>query len=244
MHTMSERNLAGIPIVSYDDFRDSFHWKQSQHITMIGTTGCGKTTLELDIMDERDGCVAFIATKPKDETQDELAPLGFRFAQTPRDVMLAVSDRWIFHPGFKRGESAEQIKIRHRKFYQEILQYLYEQGNWAVILDEGRYVGDFLKLTDQIQLLYLQGRSGYNSVLLGTQRPRYVPLESFDQATHLFFFKDSDLGNIKRISELAGIDRRAVLRAVPELEATEDEGGQFLYYNTRTGKKMISKVEL
>jgi hypothetical protein len=238
------RVIEGIPVVSYADFWDEFNWKQSQHITLIGTTGCGKTTLELDLVDERD-YVIFLGTKELDETQDELVPLGFRVIHDPSEISLDVSHRWVLHPGKKRkGESAPQEKARLKSYYQEVLTYVFQSTAWAVIIDEGRFICDNLGLKDEVQRLYLQGRSQHNSVVMGTQRPAWVPLEAFDAATHLFFFKDSDRRNIQRISELAGLDRRAVEAAVPQLESTEEEGGQFLYYNTRTDKMMISKVEV
>lgn len=236
--------IHGIPVVDYDSFWDNFHWNQGQHITIVGTTGCGKTTLELDLMPERE-YVIFLGTKEQDETQDDLGPLGFRIANDPKDISLDLSHKWVLHPGStKKKENAQDLKQRHRDFYREALTYCFRQTSWAVIIDEGRYICQFLGLKDEVQLLYLQGRSQHNSVVLGTQRPSWVPLESFDQATHLFFFKDNDLRNIGRISELAGLQRRAVQLAVPKLESTETEGGQFLYYNTRTDAKMISKVEL
>lgn len=241
---LAERNIAGIPVVSYDEFWADFHWKQSQHITLIGTTGCGKTTLELDLITQRD-YVIFLGTKSQDETQDELGPQGFILTKDPREISLDISNKWVLHPGGSpKEENAQDIKVRLREFYREALMYAYKQTGWAIIVDEGRFVCKFLGLRDEVELLYLQGRSQFNSIVMGTQRPSWVPLEAFDAATHLFFFKDSDLGNIKRISELAGLDRSSVLRAVPNMESTEDEGGQFLYYNTRTGKKMISKVEV
>lgn len=238
------RNIQGIPIVSYDEFWHNFNWKQDQHITLVGTTGCGKTTLELDLVDERD-YVIFLGTKEEDETQEDLGPLGFRIANDPKQISLDVSHKWVLHPGkSKRKETAQELKQRHRQFYQEALNYTFRQTSWAVVIDEGRYISQFLGLKDEVQLLYLQGRSQHNSVVMGTQRPSWVPLEAFDQATHLFFFKDNDVRNIGRVSEMAGLDRQAVQRAVPQLESTEEEGGQFLYYNTRIDKLMISKVEI
>lgn len=238
-------SIEGIDVVDYDTFWDNFNWKQDQHITLIGTTGCGKTTLELDLIEARE-YVIFLGTKEEDDTQEQLGPLGFRIARSPKDISLDISHRWVLHPGKmkKPGEKTRDAINRLREFYQEALSYTFEQTSWAVIIDEGRFICDYLGLKDEVQLLYLQGRSQHNSVVMGTQRPRWVPIEAFDAATHLFFFKDNDLGNIQRISELAGLDRRSVQLAVPQLESTEEEGGQFLYYNTRTDVKMISKVEI
>lgn len=240
----THETIQGIPVVSYAEFWDHFHWAQSKHITIVGTTGCGKTTLELDLIDERD-YVIFLGTKEKDETQDELGPLGFRIAHDPSEISLDVSHKWVMHPGKrKKGETAGAERARLKDYYRHVLTYCFNSTAWAVIIDEGRFICDFLGLKDEVQRLYLQGRSQHNSVVMGTQRPAWVPVESFDAATHLFFFKDNDLRNIQRISELAGLDRRSVLRAVPRLESTEDQGGQFLYYNTRTDSMMISKVEI
>lgn len=240
-HNMESRK---IETVSYVEFWDRFVWQQGQHITIVGTTGCGKTTLELELIDERE-YVIFLGTKEIDDTQDELKKLGFVTATDPDDICLDISHKWILRPGGPRKqETAPEERVRHRDYFREALTCVYHQTAWAVVIDEGRYICDYLGLKDEVQRLYSQGRSQYNSVVLGTQRPAWVPLEAFDQSTHLFFFKDSDLKNINRIAELAGLDRRAVQMQVPKLESTEDEGGQFLYYNTRTDEMLISKVEL
>jgi len=75
-----------------------------------------------------------------------------------------------------------------------------------------------LSLKDELELIYLQGRSQGSSVTGGTQRPRYVPLEAYDQATHLYFWKDPDQSNLTRVAELAGLSRSLVLEVVPRLE--------------------------
>ncbi len=125
--------IEGIPIVSYDQFWHDFNWKQDQHITIIGTTGCGKTTLELDLIDERD-YVIFLGTKEEDETQDDLGPLGFRLAKNCKDISLDVSHRWVLHPGKSpKKETAQELKRRHRDFYQEALTYCFRQTSWAGI---------------------------------------------------------------------------------------------------------------
>lgn len=239
------RTISGIPVVSYNEFWEEFYWQQSKHITIIGTTGCGKTTLEMDLINERE-YVIFLGTKEIDDTQAELGPLGFRIARDPSEISLDIGYKWVLHPGQikVRGETSEEMRRRLRGFYQQAIDYCFAQTAWAVVIDEGRFICQFLGLKDEVSLLYLQGRSQHNSVIMGTQRPAWVALEAFDAATHLFFFRDNDLKNIQRVAELAGLDKKAVQKAVPQLESTESEGGQFLYYNTRSDQMMISKVEL
>jgi hypothetical protein len=236
-----------VPVVSYDDFLRQFYWDQDQHITLIGTTGCGKTTLENDLVTMRD-YVIFLSTKPLDETQEELGPLGFRIARNSDEISLDIAHKWVVSPIVRkrrgRTVSADEIKSHHREIFRETIMYAYHQTVWSVIVDEGRYICDFLRLRDEVTLLYLQGRSGGNSIVMGTQRPRWVPLESFDAATHLFFWHDNDAGNIQRIGQLAGMNTKEAIAVVENLPMTEHQGGHFLYYNTRTGQMLISKVEL
>jgi len=227
-------------ITPWDEFIEyDFDWDQGQHVTLIGTTGQGKTTLELELIQQR-GHVLFLSTKSQDETQEELVPLGFKIAPSVKEISLDVSKKWVVNPGgMKKGETVSQMKDRQRPIYREAISMAYHQGKWCLVVDEGRYICDYLGLKDEVTLAYLQGRSYKLSVIMGTQRPRFVPLETFDQATHLFFWRDNDLGNIDRISELAGLRRLQVKDIVPKLEQH-----QFLYCNTRNDLMVISKVEL
>ncbi|MGA2655831.1 MAG: hypothetical protein ABSF18_07665 [Gammaproteobacteria bacterium] len=233
-------NLADYYFTPWQDFLDSdFDWVQGEHITMIGTTGQGKTTLELQFVAQRKYWL-FLSTKSIDETQEELIPLGFRWANRMSDVSLDLSDKWVINPGgLKKKETVSDMKLRQRPIYREAIATAYHHGGWVLVIDEGRYICDYLGLKDEVTLAYLQGRSHKLSVVMGTQRPRYVPLESFDAATHLFFWRDNDLGNIDRVSELAGLRRMEVRDIVPRLEQYE-----MLYINTRTGLMVITKVDL
>jgi hypothetical protein len=73
--------------------------------------------------------------------------------------------------------------------------------------------------------------------VLGTQRPRWIPLEAYDQATHLFFWRDTDEGNVMRVAELAGTRKRDVADIVPRL-AKHD----ILYVNRDTSELVITRL--
>jgi hypothetical protein len=115
---------------------------------------------------------------------------------------------------------------------------VFRQGYWCVVLDEGRYL---------TQDLALQSRSAVTptarpfarrqSVVLGTQRPRWIPLEAYDQATHLFFWRDTDEGNVMRVAELAGTRKREVADIVPRL-AKHD----ILYVNRDTSELVVTRL--
>lgn len=236
----SKLEKLGYYVTPWDEFMSQdFEYLQSQHITFIAPTGQGKTTLEIRLIDLRKNII-FLGTKSDDETQDELGPLGFHIAKSMNDVSWDVSTRWVINPGgLRKNEEVEDMKRRQRPLYKAAIAAAYHMGSTCLVVDEGRYICDYLGLKDEVTLAYLQGRSHKTSVVMGTQRPRWVPLEAFDQATHLFFWKDNDTGNIDRIAELSGLRRQQVKQIVPRLEEY-----QFLYCNTRTDLMVISKVEL
>lgn len=227
-----------VEALDWQEFQSLFKWDQGEHITLIGPTGCGKTTLTKALIPMREWNI-FLGSKKKDDTQDQLSSMGFEYAGSPAGIHPDISKNWIVKPPFPDKYSAEQLKRFHAMVFRETLMRAYRDGSWTVYIDEARYITDILGLRDEVVLLLLQGRSQGNSIVLGTQRPRNIPLEAYDQPTHLFFWKDTDLQNVKRAAELAGVNRSRVARAVGALDKHE-----FLYANTRTGVLAISQVDL
>jgi hypothetical protein len=104
-------------------------------------------------------------------------------------------------------------------------------------VDELRYLTETLKLSRHMELLWQQGRSVGISVVAGTQRPARVPLAAYDQATHLFLFRDSDRRNLDRLADLSGdVDKVLVRETVQTLAPHE-----VLYVDTRRGTMAITR---
>lgn len=222
----------------WEQFDSEWVWEQGEHITLVGPTGSGKTTLETAILPRRD-YVVFLSTKRKDDTQERLAGMGYKVIHSPAELHPDVAPLAILRPPWPDNVNAKALKKIHADIFGEALMRVFREGHWTVVMDEARYLTQDLGLSDEAQLLWLQGRSLKISVVAGTQRPRWIPLEAYDQATHLFFWKDRDRQNIDRVSEMAGLSRREVQEIVPRLDRHE-----MLYASRVTDELVITKVEV
>lgn len=230
-----------IPRLAWPDFLAGFRWRQGEHVSIIGPTGCGKSTLTAAILPRREYAVV-LGTKPKDRTLDALIHRdGFARIKTweqpwyrrqpgagPRDLHRVALWPTYRHKDDKAGMAGE---------FDAALSDIFAQGGWCVVVDEVYYVAHELGLHDWLVTLWTQGRSLGLSVVGGTQRPAYVPLYMYDQAVHLFFFADNDERNLRRVGGLGGLSAnavRATVAALPEHDV--------LYVNTRTRQLAVTRV--
>lgn len=195
-------------------------WQQGEHVAIIGPTGSGKTTISHLLLDLRSYVVA-LAVKREDETLE-------RFLEGPKygRKRYKVIKKWppvypdarviLWLRPKELGVTNDQ-KERLRK----ALNAIYLAGGWCVFFDDAGYITGFLGMGAQLGIMLNQGRSSHLTVVVAMTQPKSIvarlPSETFKQCRHQLIFKFENVGEIKAIAEIAGIDWHLLQRMMEGL---------------------------
>lgn len=216
------------PRIPWDKFlSQKLIWRPGEHVALIGPTGQGKTTLLTRLLPLHPYVTVF-ATKPRDDSMDRLIMEGYYPVRRWQPLDPTQHPRRVLWPEVTDMETSV---IRQKMVFHDAFGKIYREGGWTVAIDELWYVDNILKLEMDIKLYLLQARALDISLLVATQRPAWVPLEVYDQSTHLFFWRDNDESNLKRLSGISFRSADLIRSVVSDLEQY-----QVLYINTRTGE--------
>lgn len=223
----TESPVREVPRVEWNEFVGNvFRWQQGEHVGLIGPTGSGKTTLLLSLLDYR-SYVVVVGTKPRDRVLAQLKRRGYvRLKSWDSKLSPRTTPRRLLWPDATDLES----EPRQRAEIMRGLADIYRQGYWCVVVDELWYLIHHLKMERQVRTFLQQARALDISLVVATQRPAFVPLEVYDQSTHLFFWRDNDERNLSRISGISWLSANLVRGTVARLDKYE-----VLYVNTRDG---------
>jgi hypothetical protein len=220
-----------LPVARFprDQFVEWFgrEYKAGQHVSTLGSTGNGKTYLNLQLLGAtaREELPAVVlAMKPKDDTIEKFRKTcGFRKVTTwpppysmwkpqhPPGWVLA--PRHTFNPDVDEDEHA-------RIFHRAILDS-YKRGKRILFADEAYSLDDELDLGRYLVTVWTKGRSNGCGLWAATQKPTHVPLWMYSQASHLFLSFDPDKRARDRYREISGADPDVIARTLWELDEFE-----------------------
>lgn len=230
--------------VPWETFRhELFQWRQGEHVSLVGPTGYGKTTVALDLIEERAFRV-ILATKPRDAVLQQLVASGeyqriYSWPPPgPPTVMhlgRPVPTKWSRVILWPKWKGAADTAKMGETFWQA-LAGIFAEGKWCVDVDELAYMVRRLGLSTDLQDFWQQGRSLGLSLVGATQRPAWVPLDLYSQADHLVLYKCTDETDLRRVQGLAGIDPQTIRRSLRSLRKYE-----FVYVNKATEQVVVSK---
>lgn len=231
--TMEQDEEVRPQLVPWPDFVRSMRWIQGEHVGLIGPTGCGKTNLAFWLLPQRK-FVTIFATKPRDTALTAFAKTHqYKMMHKWENISIKKFPRRILWPNSM--DLRESVLVQHKEF-TIALDKIYPQGAWTIYFDELWWICVKLKMTETVKTLLQQARSLDESLVVATQRPSWVPLEVYDQSTHLFFWRDTDERNLRRLSGISWINARVIVRVIATLPMYH-----VLYVNTRTGKMMVTR---
>lgn len=226
------------PIIDWEQFQDEMDWRQNQHVGMVGPTEQGKTNATYHLLTRRD-YVAYFSIKPHDDTLEAFAkrggyariedwpPVVKRMGRRARPATPEEMPRRLLWPDATRLDSEETQRVVFRKALNDI----YTSGGWCTVMDDYWYFSHILGFEKDAKKFLMNARSNYIPLVLCLQRPAGSRMvEIFDQATHLFFFRDNDERNLKSISGVGYLAAEPIKAFVANLDRY-----QMLYINTRTG---------
>lgn len=228
--------LDSVPYMDWDRFVEAFDFRQGEHITLVGGTGSGKTTLARELILPRRDFVSVFGTKKKDASlYGPLTAAGYVLTDDwdPYDEEIP---KVIFRPtisGVGKGGKAGQSNA-----FEEAMDEVFEAGNWCCYFDEVAYLSKNLKLATPLETLWMQGRSLGISMVAATQRPVEIPLIAYE-ANHLFLWKFTDKRNVDTISEFTGSNINVARQVIPRLPRYEA-----LYINTVTDEICRTKARI
>ena len=193
-------------------------WRVGEHVAAVGDTGTGKTYLVSKLVERRE-YVVVLRTKP-----DDIKFAGFRRARRASAMDDIHQRRILLVP-----DHAHQTREGYA-----MLERVWEQGGWTVVIDELWYVEKLLRLGPWVERLLTQGRSKEISVIVGMQRPAQVSRFAISQCTHLFSFRveGRDLQTIKESTTPRIVEPIANLRK-----------HSFVYYNRSSREVAIGDAK-
>lgn len=231
------------PVIEFDDFMTyvigssdpALRWAQNQHMALVGPTDSGKSTA-LHAMLPLRTYTAFFGTKIKDDTLQSFIDSGeyerlkdwppMRGWPVKKPVPARDMPRRLLWPDVTSLAAVKGLA----PVFTRAVDDIYGQGGWCVVWDEFWMQCQILKMTETAKILLQQARSNDIAMVMGMQRPAWIPTEVFDQTRHLLFWRDNDERNLNRIGSVGWLNAGPIRAFVANLDPF-----QFLYVNNRTG---------
>lgn len=198
---------------------ERFRYSPSEHVTIVGPTGCGKTWLGWQILAKATGPQypgVVLLKKPRDSTTMRFArQLGYRVEHQWPPAWRPLERKppgWVLHP--KTAYDPAIDRPRKAEAFRRAMMDSYRRGRRMVYVDDAYGVAELLKLRELMIELWTEYRSMNGSIMAAFQKPSHVPQWAFNQAEHLFLFHDPDRRNRIRFAEIGGIDSELLQETV------------------------------
>ncbi len=239
---MTARRRGRVPFVAWSKLEADFYktWEPGHHMTVLGPTQSGKSTLTLYLALGRarsrvDRGVIVLGTKPRD-------PALSRFITATKAAVVKSWDEVGYAQRKRRvivlwpdyGAMSTAAK-RNKPVYVRALDGIVADGRWTLVVDEAIYLVEQLGMRHQLDELWNAAATNEVTVEAGAQRGSWINRSMVSQMTFLATFRFFDEDDAKRAAEIGG-DRTEY----PTIMRIPDH--QFLLRHTRSGSEYLSKL--
>lgn len=248
-----EADYEQVIVIPRQQFVDQWNYKPGQHVTMLGPTRRGKTTLCFQLLDKSIStthkCVILAGKPPgRDPTMES----------APKILNLRVIEEWPPYPSLKdRKTRGYMLRPRqHMKDINDDNAELARQFKGAInsnyrtnskrpritVVDESGLVQEDLKLRKEIEAPLMRGAPD-NAVWSLAQRGRFLSYHTYGAPEHIFIFYDPDRDNQRRYSDIGGVDPDQLKPILANLKREQNKEGttisQCLYIRRSGGMCIV-----
>ena len=153
-----------------------WQWQQGDHLSLIGETGTGKSTLMAALLRQWSYLIV-LQTKADKLTAADYSAHLIRRARQLDDTHYS---RFLLRPAYR--EQRREVAIALDRPWK------HNEKGWTIAVDEEFYVEDNLRLGGLIERNFTQGRSHFLTNVAGMQRPSGITRFVMSQSTHVVSF--------------------------------------------------------
>lgn len=212
------------PVIGREEFlRDKFDYRAGQHVTLLGPTGCGKTTFGYQLLDKAATAkmpAIVLVMKPRDETVTKWDKvMKSRRVRTwpPLPSLWKPRKPRAFTLWPKHTFDPDVDDPRMFREFRKAILGAYKRGSRILFCDETYSLTHELGLSKPLVTVWSKGRSMKTGLWAASQKPTHIPLWAYSMAQHLFLYYDPDKRARERFGEIGGIDPKAVAEVVAAL---------------------------
>jgi hypothetical protein len=227
--TLKTAEYGRIEVIPRKEFLRDWDYSSGHHLTMLGPTQRGKTTLGFELLQrsisEARKATVYAGKPPgRDPTMARAADmLNLRIIESWPPPMRAIEDRRKKNNGYvlRPHQTMTDLDADEANIEKQFRAGL--RGNFASSLDniafadEGYLIEVDLGLKKECDAIHMRGAPVVGLWLL-LQRGRFVSYQAYSAPEHVFIGYDPDEDNRKRYSDIGGVDPGFVRRVTATLK--------------------------